>query len=104
MSFEQKFEVVCKLGKRIRVSQTYWNFIITIKHPIMQDKEKQVCETLAHPNEIRISKVDKTVYLYYKQYGERFIAVICKHLNGDGFIIATYVTDNIKEGETIWKN
>ncbi len=97
------FEVTCYLGRQISISENYWDLIITVKHPSMAQCEEQVKETLKNPEQIRRSKKDYTVYLYYKKYDEFHMVVVCKHLNGTGFIITTYRTDRIKEGEQIWK-
>ncbi len=54
-------------------------------------------------DEVRISKVDSAVYLYYKRIGKRFVCVVAKHLNDEGHIISTHPTDAIKEGAVKWK-
>ena len=96
------FEVVSKMGKKISTTKEYWDFIVTIKHPIMEGKEKEVQEALKEPDEVRKSKKDKSVYLYYKG-GKIITCVVCKHLNGAGFIITAYQTEKIKEGKLVWK-
>ena len=96
------FEVKSKLGVIINVKKSRWNKIITIKHLDMVGKEEYVKETLTDPQEIRVSKRDDSVYLYYKNFGKLFISVIAKHNNGQGFIITTYYTDRIKEGKIVW--
>ena len=53
--------------------------------------------------EIRRSKDNKRTYLYYSKYKKYLLCVVCKHLNGDGYIITVYLVDKIKEGESIWK-
>jgi len=69
----------------------------------MAGLENTVKDTLAHPEEIRMSRSDPKVFLFYKtQRPERRICVVVKKLNGEGFIITTYPTDAIKEGEKIW--
>lgn len=93
------FEVTSSLGKRIRVTKDYWNKIIETKHRLMKGKENLVKETLENPEEIRRSRKDLNVYLYYKKIDENYNCVIAKHLNGNGFIITTYITDRIKAGE-----
>ncbi len=52
---------------------------------------------------MRKSSEDPDVYLYYSPYMTYYICVVARHLNGDGFIITAYITDKIKEGETVWK-
>ncbi len=69
----------------------------------MDGGEKEVIETLKNPDFIRKSSKDGRVFLYYKSIGNYYLCVGCKHLNGDGFIITTYMTDRSKEGEEIWR-
>lgn len=93
------FEVTSSLGKKIRVTKEYWNKIIETKHRLMKDKEDLAKATLENPVEIRRSRKDLNVFLYYGSTGKKYNCVVVKHLNGDGFIITTYVTDRIKTGE-----
>ncbi len=95
------FEVTSSLGKRIRVTKSYWNFIITVKHPMMASKEALVKDALINAEEVRRSIKDKDVFVYYKRQKKHFTAVVCKHLNGEGYIITTYITDRIKIGEVV---
>ena len=97
-----KFEVTCVLDKRISVTASYWRKIIRFKHPAIAGKEAQVQETLMNPDEVRESKTDPTVKLYYRLYSTAYLCVVTKHLNGEGFVITAYFTDRIKEGITIW--
>ena len=47
------FEIETPLGFRVRTTQSYWNVIVTVKHPAMKMKEKEVRNALKHPAEIR---------------------------------------------------
>jgi len=97
------FEVLTLLGFRVRVTRTYWELIITVKHPVMAGREDDVQETLRNPSEIRVSKSDPNVYLFYKpERIGRWVCAVTKRLDGDGFLITTYPTDAIKEGKQIW--
>lgn len=92
------------LGCSIRVTVTYWNIIIQVKHPIMDGQQEAVQLTLTQPDEIRRSRSDPNVYLFYKlQREKRWLCAVIRQLNGDGFLITTYPTDAIKEGETVWQ-
>ena len=95
-------EVVSKLGKRIRLTKKYWDFIIT-KHESIEQMEKEVAETLINPEIVRLSKNDPDVYLYYSKYRKYYLCVVCKHLEDDGFIITAYLADKIKKGELIYE-
>ncbi|KAF0143980.1 MAG: hypothetical protein FD156_2254 [Nitrospirae bacterium] len=97
------FEVKTAAGKIIRTTKTHWELISKLKHPEMEGKETEVKSCLSNPLEIRKSSEDTEVYLYYSPYMQYYICVVAKHLNGDGFIITAYITDKIKEGETVWK-
>lgn len=69
----------------------------------MAGREALVQRALTAPDEIRISRRDETVYLFYKEERERrWVCAVAKRLNGEGFLITAYPTDAIKEGERIW--
>ena len=77
--------------------------ITTIKHPAMAGREALVQEPLASPDEVRISRSDEAVYLFYKaERDRRWVCAVAKRLNGEGFLITAYPTDAVKEGERIW--
>jgi len=73
-------EVLTALGKRITITKDYWRYIVEVKHPQMEGKEKEVMETLKHPQEIRKSRRDPNTHLYYKKINDKFICVICKQM------------------------
>jgi hypothetical protein len=97
------FEVDTPLGFSVRVTQSYWELIVTIKHPVMLGREADVQDTLREPDEIRRSRNDPTVHLFYRiERPKRWICAVAKRLDGEGFLITTFPTDAIKEGERIW--
>jgi len=97
------FEVNTPLGVRVRVTHSYWELISTIKHPVIAGHKNAVMNTLKDPDEIRMSRRDPTVYLFYKsQHAGRWVCAVAKQLNGEGFSVMAYPTDAIKEGKRIW--
>ena len=102
MDKEILFDVVTPLNVRVRTTKEYWDYIVNIKHPSMKNKEDIVKETLLNPEEICKSKIDQNVYLYYRQF-DRIYCIVVKHRGQEGFLITTYPTDKIKEGERTWK-
>jgi hypothetical protein len=97
------FEVSTPLDFRVRVTQSYWDLITYTKHPVMAGKEFQVKKTLNSPAQIRISRSDSSVYLFYRQErADRWICAVVKKINGEGFLITTYPTETIKEGVRAW--
>ena len=97
------FEVQTPLGFRVRVTRSYWQLIVTVKHPVMAGREPDVQAALTNPDEIRQSRRDPAVYLFYKSVRvKRWVCAVAKRLNGDGFLVTTYRTDVIKEGVQVW--
>lgn len=97
------FEVQSCLGRRIRTSANHWKFITGRKHPNVEGKEVSVQDTLRSAECVRISQDDPDVLLYYKRYGKYYLCVVCRHLNGEGYIITIYFTDRLKEGHELWQ-
>lgn len=103
LSADILFEVMTPLGFQVRVSKAYWKIIVTIKHPAMVGHEQDVKETLENPSEIRLSRSDPAVHLFYspERIG-RWVCAVAKRVDGKGFLITAYPTDAVKEGERIW--
>lgn len=95
------FKVKTPLGVEIGTTLDYWIYLTTIKHPVMKDKEEIVKMVLQYPDEIRQSKTDREVFLYYKKY-DRLYCVVVKHAEMEGFLITAYPADKIKEGVIVW--
>jgi hypothetical protein len=97
------FKASTPLGFSVQVTHSCWKLIVTVKHPVMAEQESEVQDTLENPDEIRLSRRDPTVYLFYKSiYIKRWICAVVKRLNGEGFLITSYPTDAIKEGAQAW--
>ena len=97
------FAALTPLGFRVQVSLSYWTLIITLKHPVMVGREADVKATLENPDEIRQSRSDPAVYLFYSaERPGRWVCAVGKRSNGDGFLITAYPTDAIKEGRRVW--
>ncbi|MCH9055874.1 envelope fusion protein [Synechococcus sp. PCC 6716] len=101
---ETLFEIVTPLGFSVRTIAEYWQFIVTINHPILFNRLTDVQNTLSHPDEIRLSKTDAQVYLFYRDDGKRrWVCAVARRLNGEGFLITAYRTSAIKEGDSVWQ-
>jgi len=102
------FEIHAVTCRNIRTTTDYWRYIIEVKHPesfksFGEKAAELVMETLSKPKVVVREKLDPSVYLYYRRFGEYFICVVAKHLNEDGYIITSYKTEQIKRGEVIWR-
>jgi hypothetical protein len=60
------FEVATPLGFGVRVTRVYWELIVTVKHPVMHGREAEVQRVLQTPEEVRRSRGDPTVLLFYR--------------------------------------
>ena len=74
----------------------------------MRNSGRLIKETLCKPDKIMKSNHAENVWLYYKHYqttpvSEKYLCVIVKILNKEGFIITSFFTDRIKKGEKIWE-
>jgi len=97
------FAVETPLGFTVRVSIRYWATIVT-KHPDLSDRVMDIQTALRDPQEIRRSRRDPAVLLFYRsdQAPTRWVVAVAKHEDGDGFLVTAYRTDAIKEGEQLW--
>jgi hypothetical protein len=102
---EQKylFTIDTPLGFSVRCTEVYWDFITTEKHPVMRGKLDEVKHSLNQPDEIRRSKKDPNVFLFYRGDHPRWIVAVAKKEDGFGFLITTYPKDSVKVGEVVWK-
>lgn len=97
------FSIETPLGIHIRTTKAYWETITTIKHPAIAKYTKQVKDALRNPDQIRRSRQDPKVHLYYKYIGKLSVCVVADHISKtEGYIITAYLTDRIKEGEQIY--
>jgi hypothetical protein len=97
------FTVQTPIGFSVTVTRVWWETIVTMKHPVMRGQEDQVRVALEKPDEVRLSKVDDKVYLFYKaQREKRWVCAVTKRSEESGFLITVYPTDAIKEGQKIW--
>ncbi len=73
----------------------------------MAGMEEAIIQTLQAPSEVRVSRSDVNVRLFYEFYsrttvGDKWLCVVVKYLAADAFVITAYLTDKLKAGESIW--
>ncbi len=78
-----------------------------LERPEMSDMETSIEETLLEPQHVVRSRSDQEVHLYYRHYSEtrvddKFLCVVVKVQTEDAFVITAYLTDKVKEGESLW--
>ena len=94
------FELVDKTGRKIRLTKRQWRET-TLKHPSMAAYLEEIKETLIFPADITDYGPDKYVRYYYKYFKHlrsryKYLLVIVKYLNGDGFVIKSYFENRIR--------
>ena len=100
---EVLFEVRTPLGFSVRVTRARWELISTVKHPAMAGRESSVRSALENPDEIRQSRTDAEVFLFYKAAGvRRWVCAVAKQASDQAFLVTAYPTDAIKEGTRVW--
>ena len=95
------FEIKTPLNVTVRTTKEYWNYLISIKHQVMQNREETVKRVLSAPVAVRKSRIDENVFLYYRQE-DKLYCVVVRHEGMDGYLITAYPTDKVKEGDLVW--
>ena len=93
-------------GRTVRLTKERLDHLET-DHPEMRSQTDRIAETLSGPERIVSSRSDATVQLYYRLYKEtpvttKFLCVVVKNSEHDGFIITAYYTDAEKKGAVVW--
>ncbi|MFH0764492.1 MAG: DUF4258 domain-containing protein [Candidatus Omnitrophota bacterium] len=101
--YKAYFKIQSKLGILVGTTKAYWDIITRIKHPTVMGREGEVKDTLSNPDEVRVSKKDIAVLLFYKIIGKYYFCVVIRCFKKRGFIVTAYWTEKIKEGELKWK-
>ncbi|MBS3071581.1 hypothetical protein J4408_01185 [Candidatus Pacearchaeota archaeon] len=91
------FEIIDKTGRKIRLTKTQFKHIIC--HKGMENEIEKIKETLRTPLRIDSHK-EGELYDYYGYYKDRkkkakFLQVVVKYLNGEGFVITAYFVEHI---------
>lgn len=102
MTREWLFDVATPLGFRVRTTRSYWAFLVTVKHPTLLGRHADIIHVLADPEQVRRSRKDPSVYLFYRSEGPRWLCAVARHLGTFGFLVTAYPTDSIKAGTTVW--
>ncbi len=95
------FEIPTPLGFTVRTTADCWHRLVA-KHPDLLDKLEEVKDTLRQPEQVRQSRRDPAVLLFYRRGVRHWVVAVAKRADHAGFLVTAYQTDAIKEGEQIW--
>lgn len=74
---------------------------ILTAHPELKNYFEKFIDVLKNPDEIRISKIDKKVLLFYKYFatiqGGKYLSITVK-IDKRNFVLTAYITDKIRAG------
>ena len=103
-------------GKRYRIVHDCFGRVVRLtdkriahifQHQEMAGMEAEIDRVLQAPAEVRVSRLDDRVQLFYEFYaqtrvGGKWLCVVVKYAAEDAFVVTAYLTDQLKAGETIW--
>jgi hypothetical protein len=92
-------------GRSVRLTDERVAHIL--QHQEMAGMKADIERVLQVPTEVRVSRSDNTVQLFYEFYaqtrvGGKWLCVVVKYPPDDAFVVTAYLTDQLKPGETIW--
>ena len=92
-------------GRSVRLTDERTAHIL--QHREMTEMEAEIERVLQFPAEVRVSRSDNTVQLFYEFYartlvGGKWLCAVVKYVPDDAFVVTAYLTDQLKAGETIW--
>jgi hypothetical protein len=78
-----------------------------LEHVEMAELGDELERVLQAPSEVRRSRSDENVRLFYRFYaativGGKWLCVVVKYFVEDAFIITAYLTDSVKAGDILW--
>ena len=92
------FEVKDMAGRKIHLTNERWKHIREY-HPDVENYE-EVSETLQKPDKIIVDEREgvNNFYKYFKHKKQKskFLKIVVKYLNGNGFVMSAYFTRNTK--------
>jgi hypothetical protein len=93
------FETTDKTGRKIRLTKKQWEHITTI-HNDMANYLEEIKTTIEKPLKITEHKIGNLrkffSYLKHRKHPDKYLRVIVKYLNGEGFILTAHFMRNIK--------
>lgn len=94
---EHIFETIDKTGRKIKLTKTQYRHIL--RHKGIEHYIEEIKQTLVKPLNI-IRREEGNLYDYYTYHKNRvspfkYLKVVVKYLNGDGFVITAYFVKNM---------
>jgi hypothetical protein len=89
-------------GRSVRLTDERLEHIL--EHAEMAGMGGEIERVLHTPTEVRLSRADDNVKLFYEFYARTLVGGkwLCVVKPDDAFVITAYLTDSLKAGETVW--
>ena len=91
-------------GNLIELTEERWQHIVT-QHPEIAPYQQEIAQRLVQSTLVKESKRDELVWLYDRYFDTifdgKYILVVVK-VNERKFILTAFITDYIRQGETVW--
>ena len=97
-----EFSVSTPLGFGVRCTRDWWRWGILPKHPVLDGQSGEVARSLAFPDQVRRSRGDAGVLLFYRRCGKRWMCAVVQVADEAPFLLTAYPTDGLKPGEIVW--
>jgi hypothetical protein len=81
------FDVPTPLGFHVRCTKEWWEYVSPVKQLVLEGRLEDVIAALSDPLEIRCSTKDPDVFLFYRATTPRFLRVVTRKEDGEGFLI-----------------
>jgi len=100
------FETVAYDGKIIRLTEVQWLHAVFF-HPEIEGEQEKMKEVLENP-EIVVRGATEDTKICYKFYpltpvASKYLTVVVKILDREGFIVTSYFTERVRRGEVLWR-
>ena len=100
------FKIVAYNGKMIRLTEVLWLHIVFF-YPEIEGEQEKMKEVLENP-EIVVKGATEDTKICYKFYpstpvASKYLAVVVKVLDREGFIVTSYFTERVRRGEVLWR-
>ncbi|MFC1682483.1 PBECR2 nuclease fold domain-containing protein [Nanoarchaeota archaeon] len=93
------FETIDKSGRKIRLTQKQWEHI-TITHHKLSNYLSEIKQTIENPIKITYQESGGLRkyfnYLKHRNHSDKYLRVIVKYLNGEGFVLTAHFMRNIR--------
>jgi len=100
------FEVRAYDRRRVRLTEVQWLHMVFF-HPEVESEQVKIGEVLENPEVVveGATKDTRICYRFFKStpVASKYLAVVVKVLNKEGFIITGYFTERVRRGTVLWR-